>query len=230
MAVSYALVHGAAHGAWCWERVTPYLEADLRVEAVVAIDLPGRAATRIDKPIEEIEIADYAAQIASEVEARDLREVVLVGHSLAGISIPHAAARLGPRMKHLVYLATANPPPGTTVMDLMQHPLSPISRGLAGDPATMFCNDLDAETTSWLLKRLVDEPPGVMIEPLTRAELPPELPTTYVLLERDESLPPALQLEQAQCAAVDEVIRFDSGHSAFAAKPRELAELLLGWA
>ncbi len=69
-----------------------------------------------------------------------------------------------------------------------------------------------------------------MSEPVKAAALPPELPTSYVLLERDETLPPELQLEQAKEAGVDEVVRFDSGHSAFAAKPRELAELLLGWA
>jgi pimeloyl-ACP methyl ester carboxylesterase len=228
--VSYALVHGAAHGAWCWERVIPHLEADPRVEAVMALDLPGRGATLVDKPVETIEIADYAAHIASEIESRDLRDVVLVGHSLAGISIPHAAARLGPRMKRLVYLATSNPPVGSTVMELMQDPRSPLSRGIADDPAAMFCNDLDDETTAWLLERLVDEPPGVMLEPVTEAELPKGLPTSYILLERDAVLLPEFQLDQAKNAGADEVIRFDSGHSAFAAKPRELAELLLGWA
>jgi hypothetical protein len=69
-----------------------------------------------------------------------------------------------------------------------------------------------------------------MSEPGKAVILPPELHTSYVLLERDETLPPELQLEQAKQAGVEEVIRFDSGHSAFAAKPRELAELLLGWA
>ncbi len=56
------------------------------------------------------------------------------------------------------------------------------------------------------------------------------MPSTYVLLLRDETLPPNLQREQAQVAAADEVVPFDTGHSAFAAKPRELAELLLGYA
>jgi pimeloyl-ACP methyl ester carboxylesterase len=166
--------------------------------------------------------------IVREVEGRDLRDVVLVGHSLAGLSIPHAAARLGPRMRRLVFLAAAIPPVGGTIMQMMEHPLSPIARGI--DAEQMFCNDLDPQTTAWLLDRLGDEPPGPMAEPVKAVTLPAELPTSYVLLERDETLPPELQLEQAKHAGVDEVIRFDSGHSAFAAKPRELVELLLGWA
>lgn len=227
MAVSYVLVHGAAHGAWCWERMLPFLEADPRVASVVALDLSGHGTRRDAKPLEEIAIADYVDDIVHAIESRDLHEVVLVGHSLAGISVPHAAARLEQRIKRLVYLATSNPPAGSTVMELMKHPLSPISRGVTAD--TMFCNDLDPETAAWLLDRLGDEPPGPMHEPVVRAAIE-QVPTTYILLERDEALPADLQLEQATVAQVDELVRFDSGHSAFAARPRELAEVLLSWA
>jgi len=226
--VSFVLVHGASHGAWCWEPVIPYLERDPRVGRVLALDLVGRADRAAEKPADEIGVADYIEDIVRAVEDADLADVVLVGHSLAGLSIPHAAARLGPRMRRLVCLASAHPTPGTSVMELMQHPLSPVSRGL--DLEQMFCNDLDAEATAWLLERLCDEPPGPMTEPAARVELPAGLPATYVLLEQDATLPPELQLEQARNAGIDEVVRFDSGHSAFAARPEALAQLFLGWA
>ena len=35
----FVLVHGAWHGAWCWEKVVPLLAA--RGHAARAIDLPG---------------------------------------------------------------------------------------------------------------------------------------------------------------------------------------------
>ena len=38
MAVSFVLVHGAAHGAWCWGRVAPHLAGDPRVAEVVAAE------------------------------------------------------------------------------------------------------------------------------------------------------------------------------------------------
>jgi hypothetical protein len=53
------------------------------------------------------------------------------------------------------------------------------------------------------------------------------LPAVYIVCEHDEALPPDLQRIQARNAGASEVLPFDSGHSAFASKPRELAELLL---
>lgn len=226
--MNFVLVHGASHGAWCWEPLIPHLETDPRVGSVLALDLVGRGDRLDEKPVGEIGITDYVDDIVRAIEGADLHDVVLVGHSLAGLSVPHAAARLAQRIRRLVYLATANPPAGTTVMELMQHPLSPVSRGL--DLEQMFCNDLDRESTAWLLERLCDEPPGPMSEPVERPDLPVQLPTTYVLLERDATLPPELQLEQAKEAEAHEVVRFDAGHSAFAARPEALARLFLGWA
>jgi hypothetical protein len=69
-----------------------------------------------------------------------------------------------------------------------------------------------------------------MREPFVAAALPTGLPTTYVLLEQDEALPPDFQREQARNAGVQEIVPFDAGHSAFVSRPRELAALLLGWA
>jgi len=225
---SFVLVHGGAHGAWCWERLVPHLEASPRVDAVVAVDLPGHGAQRGMKPLEAITRADYVDHVVGEIESRDLRDVILVGHSLAGITLPPVAARVAERLLRVVFLSTSSPPPGQTVMDLMQHPLSPLARGLDG--RTMFCNDLDEEATEWLLGHVGPEPPGPMSEPVEIATVPPGVASTYVLLERDEALPPAYQREQARNAGVDEIVPFDSGHSAFASRPAELAALLLGWA
>ncbi len=222
---SFVLVHGGAHAAWCWERMLPFLEASSLVDDVVAVDLTGHGARLEAKPLEEITIADYVRDVVREVEARDLHDVVLVGHSLAGLTLPPAAARIADRLRRVIYLSTSNPPPGHTIADLMQHPLSPASRGI--DARRMFCNDLDEETTDWLLDRVGPEPPGPMTEPVTVATTPPGIASTYVLLERDEALPPDYQREQAHTADVDEIVPFDAGHSAFASRPRELAELLI---
>lgn len=224
---SFVLVHGGAHGAWCWERLVPHLEGSPSVEAVVAVDLTGHGARLDAKPQEAITRADYVDDVVREVETRDLREVVLVGHSLAGITVPEAASRLAPRMRRLVFLSTAHPGPGRSVDQLMEHPLSPLSRG--ADFPRMFCNDLDEETTAWLLSNLGPEPAGPMREPVPAVALPAELATSYVLLERDEALPPELQREMARVAGAGELLPFEAGHSAFASRPRELAELLLRW-
>jgi pimeloyl-ACP methyl ester carboxylesterase len=225
---SFVLVHGGAHGAWCWDRLVPHLRDDPRVGAVVAVDLTGHGARREVKPLEAITLADYVDDVVREIESRDLRRAVLVGHSLAGITIPRAAARVADRIRRLVYLSTSNPVAGQSIDELMKHPLSPLSRGV--DFRTMFCNDLDDASTAWLLSNLGPEPPGPMREPIPAAAAAPRIAATYILLERDEALPPAFQREQARNAGAEEIVPFDAGHSAFASRPRELAELLLRYA
>lgn len=225
---SFALVHGAVHGAWCWERVIPYLEAATPEEAVLAVDLPGHGRRLDARPLEKITLDDYVAAVVEDIESADLRDVVLVGHSLAGITIPRVAARLPERIRRLVYLASVHPAAGKSVGDVMEHPLSPVSRGIGVE--TMFCNDLDEPTRAWLLENLGDEPPGPMTEAIHPVSVELARPSVYVVCEHDEALPPALQHEQARNAGAAEVISFNSGHSAFASRPRELAELLISLA
>ncbi len=219
----YVLVHGAVHGAWCWERLVPHLES--ASHRVLAVDLPGHGRRLGGRPLAEIGLDDYVDAVVEDIESADLHEVVLVGHSLAGITIPRVAERLPDRVRRLVFLASAHPAPGQSMHDVMQHPLSPVSRGIG--PEAMFCNDLDDATTAWLLENIGDEPPGPMREVIhpIRSEL--ALPPVYILCEHDEALPRDLQRELARNAGVSEVISFDSGHSAFASQPRELAELLI---
>jgi pimeloyl-ACP methyl ester carboxylesterase len=221
----FVLVHGGSHAAWCWDRLVPLLVADERVDAVVAVDLSGHGSKAKLKPLDQISRSDYVADVVTAIEAADLQEVVLVGHSLAGITIPLAAARIPDRIRRVVYLSTSNPLPGQSLNQLMEHPLSPFSRG--ADFQEMFCNDLDAETRKWLLSKLEDEPLGPLNEPMPAIRLPESISSTYILLAQDQALVPDFQREQAVNAGADEIVTLDAGHCVFASKPAELARILL---
>ena len=221
----FLLIHGGAHGAWCWDRLAPFLRMSSDIDQVVAVDLTGHGARRDVKPLDEITLTDYVDDIVREIERRDLRNVMLVGHSLAGISMPLVASRIPDRIRRLVYLATSNPPVGQSCSDLMKHPLSPVSRGI--DARQMFCSDLDEETAAWLLGKLGPEPAGPMHEVATIAGPPAGIASTYILLEKDQALPPDFQREQARNANADEIVPFEAGHSAFASRPKDLAQLLI---
>src|SRR5256885_11570395 len=74
---TFGLIHGAWHGAWCWDRLVPELER--QGHRAVAVDLPcdDPAATTMDN----------AKQVADSLaDARD--DVVVVGHSLGGLVAP----------------------------------------------------------------------------------------------------------------------------------------------
>jgi len=221
------LVHGGAHGAWCWDRLIPFLRADARVERVWATDLCGHGRRSDAKPLEQIGLRDYHESLLEDLERENLRDVVLVGHSLAGITIPAVACLAPDRIRRLIYLTTTNPRRGSSVGESMADPRSPVSRGI--DVEEAFCSDLDEQTAAWLTNQLGPQPAGPMLEPIQVVSGPAGIPQTYIVCEEDQVLPVDYQLEQADTIGVDEVVRFASGHSAFASRPRALASLLLGY-
>ncbi|WP_139361787.1 alpha/beta fold hydrolase, partial [Mycobacterium sp. 96-892] len=81
---TYVLVHGAFHGGWCWERLTPVLEASgHQVYAPSLTGLGDRAAELGPDVGLDAHVSDVAGLIVDE----DLTDVVLVGHSYAGIVV-----------------------------------------------------------------------------------------------------------------------------------------------
>jgi len=80
------LVHGGGLGKDCWNPMLPFLDGH-----VLAIDLPGRGDRPAD--LSKVGIADFVDAVVDDLESHDLHDVVLIGHSLAGITIPQVAAR-----------------------------------------------------------------------------------------------------------------------------------------
>jgi pimeloyl-ACP methyl ester carboxylesterase len=103
---TYALIHGAWHGAWCWDPLVAELER--RGHRAVAVDLPcdDPGATTIDN----------AKQVADSVRDAD-DEVVVVGHSLGGIVAP-VVATLRP-VRKVVFLCALIPRPGRSLGEVI---------------------------------------------------------------------------------------------------------------
>src|ERR1700694_5524296 len=94
----FALVHGAYHGAWCWDLLRKELERD------------GHSASAVDLPCEapEARAERYAGVVAQAIP--EGAGVVLVGHSLGGLTIP-VAASMTPALV-TAYLRAPGPVPG----------------------------------------------------------------------------------------------------------------------
>ena len=200
----------------------------------VAIDLPGRGER--PAPLEEITVDDWAAAVARELVERDLREVVLVGHSLAGITLPRVAEREAGRLARLVFVSCTVPPDGSAVLDVLSPDVKPLAEEnrqnrvasvLPDEIArTLFCNDMDEAQTRFVLDHLVPEAWGPMLEPNRLAGLALGIPSTYVKLLRDQSVPPDLQEQMIRNVGDPEIVELDAGHDAMISTPRELAEVL----
>lgn len=113
---TFLLVHGAFHGGWAWQRVTPLLQA--AGHRVLAPSLVG-LGERAHQLTPDVGLDTQVADLAGTVESADLTEVILVGHSYAGIVVTALADALPGRIAELVYVDTFVPRDGESVADCM---------------------------------------------------------------------------------------------------------------
>lgn len=221
------LVHGAYHGAWCWDFLTPEL-ARL-----------GHRVTTVDLPISDpgMGAADYARTVAAAIEPDSVPMVV--GHSMGGLVIPLVPDH---RPVHrLVFLAAFLPRPGMSAND--QRAVEAIDGRVAlrtaewtdlGDDVWMigpntatelFYHDAPASSARWATQRLRPQAYRVLSEttPLT---VWPAVPCSSILCREDRSLNP----DWARTAANDRLgvtaLELPGGHSPFLTRPRDLANVI----
>ena len=227
------LVHGGAHTGACWSRMTPHLE-----HPSVAIDLPGRAGRPGD--LSTLRVDDWVDAIVEDIEALDPNErVVLVGHSLAGMSLPRVAGLIPERLARLVFISCTVPPEGHSSLGTLAPEVKDLADGLeaAREPTVvpeaaaiaMFCNDMDEEQTRFVLDGLVPEAPGPIQEASRLDGLRAGVPITWIRNLQDAVVPPERQdffIETIRAIAPVEVVDFDAAHNAFMSRPADFAALL----
>jgi pimeloyl-ACP methyl ester carboxylesterase len=228
-ALDIVLVHGAYHGAWCWDFLTPEL---VRL---------GHRVTTVDLPISDPSLgaADYARTVAVAIEADSVP--LVVGHSMGGLVIPLVPA-LRP-VQRLVFLAAFLPRPGTSAND--QRAVEAIDGRIAlrtaewtdlGDDVWMigpntatelFYHDAPTSAARWATQRLRPQAYRVLAETTPLASWP-DVPMSSILCREDRSLNP----EWARASAIERLgvtaIELPGGHSPFLTRPRDLANVLDG--
>jgi pimeloyl-ACP methyl ester carboxylesterase len=232
----FVLVHGAFHGAWCWEP----LAAELRSAGhdVDAIDLPGSGHDTT--PVANVTLDSYANRICQALGDRPGR-AVLVGHSMAGVAITQAAERCADRIAQLVYVAAFLPHDGQSLVDLAGLPEGADDQVQAnmvveGEPpvATMpssaapdaFYGSCTAEQIAWAMERIGPQPIVPFVTPVDLDGAAAAIPRSYVICSRDRALPPALQRRMSQESDCAQVVEIDTDHSPFLSATSELAATL----
>lgn len=231
---SFILIHGGAHGGWCWERLVPELEK--LGHDVLAPDLPGMG----DDPtlVAEATLAGWADFVAG-LARRQGGRTILVGHSRGGPVISEAAEADPASVLGLVYLSALLLPHGKAAMDLFDASTSPVMEGarLSEDQSAMiidpdaarrvFYNSASDEDARRAASRLCPDPVAVNLTPSTvSAERWGRLPRAFIECTEDRALPLALQREMQAALPCDPVITLESDHSPFLSIPDALAEAL----
>lgn len=231
---SFFLIHGGMHGGWCWEEVVPLLEQ--AGHRVVAPDLPGSGSDRT--PLAEVTLKLYADHVSAMI-AREAEPVLLVGHSMGGVTISEVAERIPDRLRGLVYVSARLIPDGQSMADVRANDVSTrpgLSLSADGvsttyDPvraAEVFYNRTSPETLKRVMPRLT---PQAILPTRTRLALTEErfgrVPRAYVECLQDRSNPLAMQREMQAVLPCDPVVTMDSDHSPFYSAPDALAENLI---
>lgn len=222
------LVHGACHGAWCWDLVLPELAA-LGLTAR-AVDLPGRGADRT--PPDCITLDHHADAILAALD----RPAILIGHSAGGYAIAAAALKRPDLVARLIYLTAWIPVPGKSLADLRRAARpEALTRALHLAPdrltysfapesyAETFAQDAPPDVVAQAVTRLCPEPTAPHETPLPSL---PDAPAFALFCDDDRAIPPALQRDMAQDIPEARTLALPTSHSPFLSRPRALAEAL----
>lgn len=236
MSFTFVLVHGHWHGAWAWSEIVPLLQK--QGHHVLTPQLPSDrygfgAAANARAVREEIEAyEDARATITTEPS-----EIVLVGHSAGGLTIPLVAQQS--RVLHMIFLAAVLPLPRVSLAEqFLDNPGSEVAGftwttrtdGLLEMPADVarqhFFHDCLPDVAEEAIMKLRLQTPTTIDEtsPLTRW---PKVSADYVVCQRDRVLAPAWQRRLASERLGTTPIEIDSGHSAALSRPHQLVDLLI---
>ena len=237
--LTFILVHGAWQGAWAWETIVPRLRA--AGHDAIAADLPGDGYD--DTPHNEVNLALYAAKVASLIDAAE-GPVVLVGHSMGGVSVSQACELRPERVVLAIYLCAFMLPDGFSVLDFYDKHLESWMRGAHArvtyneieqtstiDPASaieVFYHMSDPALARAAADRLTPQPEGARRSRLQlSADRYGKIPRVYIEAREDRSVHLPLQRKMQELSSCTAVYGLDSDHAPQLSMPDALTKLLL---
>jgi pimeloyl-ACP methyl ester carboxylesterase len=212
---SFCLVHGAWHGAWCWDP----LARELR-ERGHDVRTPTLPSDNVDAGL-----GDWVHAIGPQHDA------VVVGHSFAGFVTPLVEARA------YVYLCAFAPVPGQPPGAVLGEALDPEFSGTEKDELgrsywpslevareRLYRGHHDTWAT-WAFPKLRPQAQQVAAEPCPLERLPAR-PTWVVLAREDPAVRAAWLRETSKTVFGRPAVEVDGGHFPMFDRPVELAEVL----
>jgi pimeloyl-ACP methyl ester carboxylesterase len=97
---TYLFVHGTWLGGWMWRRL-----ADILIREGHRVFTPTMTGCgeRVHLSRPEVGLETHIQDVCGVIEAEELEDVILVGHSFAGITVTGAADRMRERIRRVVF-------------------------------------------------------------------------------------------------------------------------------
>jgi pimeloyl-ACP methyl ester carboxylesterase len=247
---TYVLVPGAWLGGWCWQPVAPRLRDHGHDAYPVTLTGLGERE-HLASP--QVNLDTHITDVVNLVKFEDLRDVVLLGHSYAGIVVTGVADRIPERLAQVVYLDSGPLPDGAAYLDSQspearQHveravwdlgegwrlPMPSWDELANVNGASL--EGLDEDQRRLMRSRAVAQPFGTYTQPLrlenpAREALPKVLISCSFPLEQVREMIASGHPWFRELAGPQwQLLELPTGHWPMFSRPEDLATLLLGLA
>ncbi|WP_068053061.1 alpha/beta fold hydrolase [Nocardia xishanensis] len=217
---TFVLVHGAWHGPWAWQRVVPVLRA-----AGAHTITPDLGAD------DDHGLHDHAAVVAAALDDVPDEEIVLVGHSYAGLVVREAADARPDTVDHIVLVDGWAGRDGIGMFDLAPAAFATSVRAAAesrGDgrrippPSAAAFGIVDPDNAALLDARLLPQPLRTFTESTRLTGAVDHIPGTAIYCE-----PQTYPFAQFGAALGYRTRALDGPHDVMLTRPQPLARMLL---
>ncbi|GAA1507514.1 alpha/beta hydrolase [Kribbella lupini] len=217
---TFVLVHGAWHGPWAWDLVVPLLRGAGARTLVPDLSAVGDRGLHDHASI----VIDALASVPPD------DELVLVGHSYAGLVVREAADARPTSVDHLVLLDGWAGPDGASMFSLAPEAFVTAIRSAAektGDghipaPPPAAFGITDSTTANWLAARLLPQALRTFTEPTTLTGAVAQIPGTALYCE-----PLTYPFDRLGAAAGYPTHALSAPHDAMLTHPEVVARMLL---
>lgn len=232
---TYVLVHGGAHGGWCYQRVARILRSaghDVYTPTMTGV---GERSHLLSP---EVDLDLHIQDITAVLHYEDLRDVILVGHSYGGMVITGVADRVADRVGCLAYLDAATPVNGQSLVDVAgpvieaTRPLGQVVDGielvlLPSPDAGLLYGVTDPDDLAWMAGRLTGHPWRCFEQPLklTNEEAFGAIPQYHIVCTSTLATRNPELMDEARAAR--RLWDIDTGHDLMITEPQAVADALL---
>jgi pimeloyl-ACP methyl ester carboxylesterase len=227
---SYVLVPGAWCGGFCWRPVVKRLRAAGHEAYPVTLTGVGERA-HLARP--DTDLNQHIQDVVNVLTYEELTDVVLVGHSYAGMVITGVADRAPEQLGHLVYLDARVPRDGESQLDNIdpgwvrrrERRADALTDALVPPPAVP-----PALAGRWPFTLFTHHPARTLTQPLRLAqqEALDRLPKTYIRCTRYEDTAwKRAYIAERTAGPGWRHHELTTGHMAMVTMPEELTRLLV---
>lgn len=194
--ISFVLIHGAWGDSSYWDKTAEELRKMGHI--VRTLNLPGHGQD-MNKAVKH---ADYVKSVVTYIKEKNLKNVVLVGHSFGGTVISKVAEQVPDRIRRLVFMDAFVVEDGKSTADEVPPEARALWAKIAKESKNntiqlpfpiwreTFMNNASLELAEKVYKTVTPEPAGPLFEKLNLTKFYTlKIPKSYFYLTEDIAVP-----------------------------------------